>query len=162
MRWMDESQLNPQWRLCHCLGFYKQMETLRWLLGGRPSSNNKHLLPVSHQMPCWYNKLGKGGDRSHWHVENTGPKEGTEVLIMAEQKQALITRSIEARFYHTRQAPTCRLRKDNAAHNCRVEDARTHAYKEGHIQVAAIMHRNICTKFRLETRRPKLVNNVLV
>lgn len=69
---------------------------------------------------------------------------------MAEQEQALIPRPIEA--------STCSLCKDNAAHNCRVEDGSTHAYKEGHIQVAAVMHRNICTKLSKVSALSGLVN----
>ncbi|TWW59398.1 hypothetical protein D4764_06G0009280 [Takifugu flavidus] len=73
---------------------------------------------------------------------------------MAAQKQALSTRAIEARVYHTRQDPRCGLCGDapeivqHITAGCRMLAGK--AYMERHNQVAGIVYRNICTEYGLE------------
>ncbi|KAI3377065.1 hypothetical protein L3Q82_000275 [Scortum barcoo] len=50
--------------------------------------------------------------KSYQWLEKAGLKDSTEVLIMVAQEPALSTRVIEARVYHTRQDPRCRLCKE--------------------------------------------------
>ncbi|TWW59309.1 hypothetical protein D4764_06G0008390 [Takifugu flavidus] len=88
---------------------------------------------------------------------------------MAAQEQALRTRAIEARVYHTRQDPRCRLCGDapetvqHITAGCKMLAGK--AYMEWHNQVAGIVYRNICTEYGLEvpgTRwetPPKVVEN---
>ncbi|KAF7649100.1 hypothetical protein LDENG_00146690 [Lucifuga dentata] len=88
---------------------------------------------------------------------------------MAAQEQALSTRSIEAGVYHSRQDPWCRLCKDapetvqHIVALCKMLAGT--AYTERHNQVAGIVYRNICAKYRLEVPKskwetpPKVVEN---
>ena len=82
-------------------------------------------------------------------LEKAALKDSTEALIMAAQEQALNTRSIEARIYHNRQDPRCRLRKDapetiqHITAGCKMLAGK--AYMEHHNQVARIVHRHVCT-----------------
>ncbi|TWW69211.1 hypothetical protein D4764_18G0000170 [Takifugu flavidus] len=48
-------------------------------------------------------------EKTYQWVTKAGLKDSTEALLMAAQEQALSTRAIEARVYHTRQDPRCRL-----------------------------------------------------
>ncbi|TWW77408.1 Cytoplasmic dynein 2 heavy chain 1 [Takifugu flavidus] len=48
-------------------------------------------------------------EKTYQWLTKAGLKDSTEALIMAAQEQALSTRAIEARVYHTRQDPRCRL-----------------------------------------------------
>ena len=45
-------------------------------------------------------------------LEKAGLKDSKEALTMAAQEQALTTKSVESRLYHTRQDTGCRLCKD--------------------------------------------------
>ena len=88
---------------------------------------------------------------------------------MAAQEQALNTRSIEARIYHSRQDPRCRLCKDapekiqHITAGCKMLAGK--AYMERHNQVASIIHRHICTEYGLEVpgsrwkTPPKVIQN---
>ncbi|TWW53997.1 hypothetical protein D4764_0291640, partial [Takifugu flavidus] len=73
---------------------------------------------------------------------------------MAAQEQALNTRAIEARVYHTTQDPRCRLCGEapetvqDITGWCKMLAGK--AYMERHKQVAGIMYRNICTEYGLE------------
>ena len=70
---------------------------------------------------------------------------------MAAKEQTLNTRSIEAKVYHTRQDPRCRLCKDapetvqHITAGCKMLAGKAHM--ESHNQVAGIIHRNICAKY---------------
>ncbi|TWW71259.1 hypothetical protein D4764_17G0007420 [Takifugu flavidus] len=88
---------------------------------------------------------------------------------MAAQERALSTRAIEARVYHTRQDPRCRLGGDapetvqHITAGCKMLAGK--AYMERHNQVAGIVYRNICTEYGLEVpgsrweTPPKMLEN---
>ncbi|TWW67382.1 hypothetical protein D4764_02G0004230 [Takifugu flavidus] len=108
-------------------------------------------------------------EKTYQWLTKAGLKDSTEALIMAAQEQALSTRAIEARVYHTRQDPRCRLCGDapetvqHITAGCKMLAGK--AYMERHNQVAGIVYRNICTEYGLEvpgTRwetPPKVVEN---
>ncbi|XP_078030986.1 uncharacterized protein LOC144466922 [Epinephelus lanceolatus] len=50
--------------------------------------------------------------KTYQWLENAGLTDSTEALIIAAQEQAQSTRAIEARVYHSRSDPVCRLCKD--------------------------------------------------
>ncbi|TWW62748.1 hypothetical protein D4764_04G0013950 [Takifugu flavidus] len=107
-------------------------------------------------------------EKTYQWLTKAGLKDSTEALIMAAQEQALSTRAIEARVYHTRPDPRCRLCGDvpdvqHITAGCKMLAGK--AYMERHNQVAGIVYRNICTKYgwevpgsRWETP-PKVVEN---
>ena len=107
--------------------------------------------------------------KTYQWLEKAALKDSTEALIMAAQEQALNTRSIEARIYHSRQDPRCRLCKDapetiqHITAGCKMLAGK--AYMERHNQVASIVHRNICTEYGLEVpgsrwkTPPKVIQN---
>ncbi|KAM6449746.1 uncharacterized protein PHA67_017094 [Liasis olivaceus] len=92
--------------------------------------------------------------KSYQWLERAGLKDSTEALIIATQKQAPSTRSIEVGVYHSRQGPRCRLCREasetvqHIMAGCKMQ-ART-AYTEWHNQVAGIVYRNICTVYGLD------------
>ncbi|TWW62315.1 hypothetical protein D4764_04G0009620 [Takifugu flavidus] len=93
-------------------------------------------------------------EKTYQWLEKAGLKDSTEALLMAAQEQALSTRAIEARVYHTRQDPRCRLCGDapeTAQHittGCKMVAGK--AYIERHNKVAGIVYRNIYTEYGLE------------
>lgn len=75
-------------------------------------------------------------------------------MIMAAQKQALSTISIEAGVYHIKQDPKCRLCSEASE---KIQHAgpryKTQAgteYTEQHNQVAGVVYRNICKVYGLD------------
>ncbi|TWW73493.1 hypothetical protein D4764_15G0008870 [Takifugu flavidus] len=121
-------------------------------------------------MECTPDKLRK------WLIEKTyqwlakaGLKDSTEALLMAPQEQALSTKAIEARVYHTTEDPGCRLCGDapetvqHITAGCKMFAGK--AYMERHNQVAGIVYRNICTEYGLEVpgsrweTTPKVLEN---
>ncbi|XP_055368950.1 uncharacterized protein LOC129604859 [Betta splendens] len=97
--------------------------------------------------------------RSQLNGKNKSRAINTEALILAAQEQALSTRPIEARIYHTRQDPRCRLCKEapesiqHITAGCKMLAGK--AYMKRHNQVAGIVYRNICAEYGLETPRSK-------
>ena len=93
-------------------------------------------------------------NKSYQWLEKTNIRDNTEALIMAAQEQALKTRAIEAKIYHTRQDSKCRLCGENdetiqhIVSGCK-KLAGT-AYTERHNQVALIVYRKICKVYDLE------------
>ena len=79
--------------------------------------------------------------------EKTELTDNTEALMLAVQKQALGTKSMEAGVYHTRQDPMGRLCKEASETvqqiviGCKMQAGK--AYTERHNQVAGIVYRNI-------------------
>jgi hypothetical protein len=95
--------------------------------------------------------------KTYQWLEKTDIRDSTEALIMAAQEQALKTRAIEAKIYHTRQDPRCRLCKQHDETVQHITSGCTQlagtAYTERHNQVALIVYRNICQVYDLETPR---------
>ena len=92
-------------------------------------------------------------ERSYQWLVKVNLKDSTEALITAAQEQALSTRAVEARIYHTRQDPRCRMCKGP-------DETITHlisgcaklagtSYTERHNQVALIVYRAMCRRFEL-------------
>ncbi|TWW69263.1 hypothetical protein D4764_18G0000690 [Takifugu flavidus] len=120
---------------------------------------------------CTTEKIKEVADieKTYQWLEKAGLKDSTEALLMAAQEQALNTRAIEARVYHSRQDHRCRLCGDapetvqHITAGCKMLAGK--AYMERHNQVAGIVYRNICTEYGLEvpgTRwetPPKVVEN---
>ncbi|KAM9816571.1 carbohydrate sulfotransferase 6 isoform X4 [Syngnathus typhle] len=97
--------------------------------------------------------------KSYQWLEKARLKDSTEALIMAAQEQALNTRAIEAKIYHTRQDPRCRLCKEapetvqHITAGCKMLAGK--ANMERHNQVAGIVYRNICAEYGLEAPSSK-------
>ena len=74
---------------------------------------------------------------------------------MAAQEQAVKTRAIEAKIWHTRQDSKCRLCKQHDETIQHIITGCTKlagtAYMERHNQVALIVYRNICKTYNIET-----------
>ncbi|TWW69428.1 ATP-dependent Clp protease proteolytic subunit, mitochondrial [Takifugu flavidus] len=107
-------------------------------------------------MECTTDKLrwSENIEKNYQWLKKSGLKDSTEALLMAAQEQALSTRATEARVYHTRQDPRCRLCGDapetvqHITAGCKMLAGK--AYMERHNQVAGIVYRNICTEYGLE------------
>ncbi|XP_078017068.1 uncharacterized protein LOC144458442 [Epinephelus lanceolatus] len=103
----------------------------------------------------YHRQIEKVADiKTYQWLENAGLTDSTEALIIAAQEQALSKRAREARVYHSRSDPRCRLCKDasetvqHIVAGCTMQAGS--AYMERHNQVPGIVYRNICTQYRLK------------
>ncbi|XP_078022977.1 uncharacterized protein LOC144462717 [Epinephelus lanceolatus] len=97
--------------------------------------------------------------KTYQWLKNAGLTDSAEALIITAQEQALSTRAIEARVYHSRSDQRCRLCKDapetvqHIVAGCKMQAGS--AYMERHNQVAGIVYRNICTQYELEVPKSR-------
>ena len=90
-------------------------------------------------------------------MKTTGLKIETEALITAAQEQALNTKQHQAKVLHTTKDPTCRLCKsanETVTHILAAcpKLAQTE-YLKRHNAVAAVIHKNICDEYGIETAK---------
>ena len=94
-------------------------------------------------------------EQTYQWLEKCDIRDSTEALIMAAQEQAVKTRAIEAKIWHTRQDSKCRLCKQHDETIQHIITGCTKlagtAYMERHNQVALIVYRNICKTYNIET-----------
>jgi hypothetical protein len=127
---------------------------------------NKQINEERNQQEKWQNKplhghyhqsIEKVADisKSYQWLEKSDIRDNTEALIMAAQEQALKTRAIEAKIYHTSQNSKCRLcgeQDETIQHiisGCKMLAGT--AYTERLNQVALLVYRNNCKVYELET-----------
>jgi hypothetical protein len=104
----------------------------------------------------YHQRVAKVADlqKTYQWLETSNLKDNTEALIVAAQEQALKTRAIEAKIYHTRQDPKCRRcheHEETVQHivsGCKQLVGT--AYTERHNQVALVVYRKICDVYDLE------------
>jgi hypothetical protein len=108
---------------------------------------------------AWHSGVSKVAamDKSFQWMMRSNLKANTEALIMAAQEQALNTRAITAKIYHTNQDPRCRMcmtHNETVAHlvsGC--SKLAGTAYMERHNNVASIVYRAVCSAYDVETPR---------
>ena len=105
---------------------------------------------------AWHKGVSEVADmaRTYQRLKKSNIKANTEVLIMAAQEQALNTRAVAHRIYHTVQDPTCRLCKQHAETVAHITSGCSklagNEYTKKHNNVASIINRAVCAEYDLE------------
>ena len=125
-------ELTSQWKSRTTSGSWPQTTSWKTADSRNTLMRRRKMKRIHHGRPLhrmYHQQIEKVADikRSQQWLENAGLTDCTEARIMAAQEEALSTRSIEARVYHSKQIPRCRLCKDvpeTVQHNSsRVKDA---------------------------------------
>ena len=108
---------------------------------------------------AYHRQIMEVGDieKSYQWLERCDLTANTEALIMAAQEQALPTRQIQAKVYHTRTDPRCRLCKEHPETVQHIVSGCKQlvgtAYTERHNHVAGLVYRNLCAQYGI--RQPE-------